>query len=74
MWRSVGIFLTANEPGLKLLGDEEKKKKVCVVDGCPNIAYIKGQRCKTHGGKPCSVDGCSAKATSRGVCAANTAH
>ena len=38
---SVGIFLTAEEHGLKLVGDEEKKggggkmKKVCSVGGSP---------------------------------------
>ena len=71
---SVGIFLTAKEHGLKLLGDEEKKggggkkKKVCVVDGCSNEARRKGQLCQTHGGKPCSVDGCSTNARARGMC------
>ena len=70
---SVGIFLTVEEHGLKLLGDEEKKgrggkRKVCVVGGCPNEARRKGQLCIKHGGKPCSVDGCSAKALSRGLC------
>ena len=40
---SVGIFLTANEHGLKVMGAED-------------------------GGKPCSVDGCTAKAQGRGLC------
>ena len=70
--RSVGIFLTAKEHGLKLLGDEEKKgkkkKKVCSVDGCSSKANCKGQLCQTHGGKPCSVDGCTTKAKARGLC------
>ena len=77
---SGGIFLTVEQHGLKLLGDEEKKegggvkKKVCVVGGCPSIAYYKGQLCTKHGGKPCSVDGCSTKAAARGVCNAHGAH
>ena len=74
---SVGIILTANEHGLKAMGAEEKKgaggkKKVCVVDGCPNKARYNGQLCTKHGdkhgGKPCSVDGCTAKAQGRGLC------
>jgi len=43
---SGGIFLTAEEHGLKLLGDEEKKgggkKKVCSAGGCPNNVYARG--------------------------------
>ena len=57
---SVGVFLTAKEHGLKLVGDEERgggSKKVCVVDGCPNLANFKGQLCKKHDGPP-----------SRGLC------
>ena len=53
---SVGIFLTAEAHGLKLLGEEEKKgkgggkkKKVCSVGGCPNIVYYNGRTlCKKH--------------------------
>ncbi len=71
---SGGIFLTAEEHGLKLLGDAEKKgggkkkKKVCVADGCSSIGDRKGQLCRKHGAKPCSVDGCSTKAQARGLC------
>ena len=72
---SGGIFLTAKDHGLKLLGDEEKKeggkkkkKKVCSVGGCPNKVNTRGL-CTPHGQKkPCSVDGCSTKAAARGLC------
>ena len=70
---SVGIFLTAEEHGLKLLGDEGKKegvgkkKKECSVDGCSNKAHAR-DFCATHSKKPCSVDGCSTKAIARGLC------
>lgn len=70
---SVGIFLTAEEHGLKLLGDEEKKgeeknkKKVCSVGGCANKVHGRGL-CNGHRRKPCTVDGCSAKAVARGLC------
>ena len=69
---SVGAFLTVKEHGLKLLGGEGKmrgkKKRVCVLDGCPHIADRKGQLCSKHGSSPCSVDGCSTKAHARGLC------
>ena len=70
---SGGIFLTAEEHGLKLLGDEEKKggggkkKKMCSEDGCSNKSSRRGL-CAKHGGKPCSTDGCSIKAHARGLC------
>ena len=71
---SVGIFLTVEEHGLKLVGDEEKKgggggkkKKVCSVGGCSNNVHSRGL-CPHHGRKPCSVDGCSTKAHARGLC------
>ena len=38
---------------------------MCVADGCPNITNQKGQLCTTHGGKRCSVGGCSTRVSSR---------
>ena len=70
---SAGIFLTAKDHGLKLLGNEEKnggggkKKKVCSVGGCSNKVQVRGL-CDHHRRKPCSVDGCTTKAKARGLC------
>ena len=64
--------MTAEEHGLKLLGEGKKegvgkKKKECSVDGCSNKVHARGF-CATHSKKPCSVDGCSTKAIARGLC------
>ena len=73
---SEGVLLTAKEDGY----DEEKngaggkKRKVCVADGCPNIAKQKGQLCTKHGGKRCSVDGCSTRVKARGLCGKHGKH
>ena len=61
---SVGICLTPNEHGLKLLGAEEK---VCSVGSCFKNAFRRGL-CESHRRKPCTVDGCTTKAAARGVC------
>ena len=47
---------------------KHEPKKLCSVGGCSNIANYKGQLCQTHGGKPCSVDGCTTKVKVRGLC------
>ena len=49
-------------------GEGAGKRKVCVADGCPNVGDRKGQLCVKHGGKSCSVDGCSTKSYARGLC------
>ena len=66
---NVGIFLTAEKHGLKVLPDKKQKKKkkkkkkqvvgekVCSEDACENRVHTKGL-CSAHGPrKPCAVEG-----------------
>ena len=63
--KSLGVFLTAKEHGLKLLPEKQKqkvvagrgKKKVCSVDDCSKNASS-GGLCSVHRPKKlCSVEG-----------------
>ena len=70
---SVGLFLTAKEHGLKLLGEVKKKegggkkKNVCSEGGCSYKVHGRWL-CDCHCRKPCSVDSCPTKAQARGLC------
>ena len=76
MGGNVGIFLTAEEHGLKVLPDTKKRKqkkpvgrmkKVCSVEGCPNKVVARGL-CGKHGGRnPRPVEASPAKPRARGL-------
>ena len=66
-----GAFLTPEEHGLEAMptaGKGKKKKQVCHVGGCSNMAHG-GGLCTTHCRKVCSVEGCACKARASSLCA-----
>ena len=84
MSKTVGVFLTAKEHGLKLLPEKEEgkvvvgeggggKKKVCSMEDCSNKVSHRGL-CDHHVRSPCSAEGCATKAKARGLCAKHGAN